>query len=154
IGWIHGVARRRLGDPHLAEDVTQAVFVILHRKSPQLAADKALVSWLHKTAWYATETALRDRRRRAGRETEAARIQMNERDADENRWEELAPILDELIDKLKADDRDAILLRYYRDMSFADVGREIGTTEEAARKRVERAVNKLRSLAEQRGLTM
>src|SRR3954470_20224221 len=74
VGWIYGVARRRLRDAHLAEDVSQAVFVLLHRKAPHFPADGALVNWLHRATWYASEVAARDERRRQQRETEAAML--------------------------------------------------------------------------------
>jgi RNA polymerase sigma factor (sigma-70 family) len=141
LGWVYGVARRRLRDAHLAEDVAQAVFVLLHRKAPQFAADSAMITWLHKAAWYASETAARTERRRRGRETEAAIMQQNAvTSTDPADWQHLAPLLDQLIAKLPRADREAILLRYYRDLPFADVAVQIGTTPDAARKRVDRAI--------------
>src|SRR5438067_7748021 len=70
IGWVYGVARRRLHDAHLADDVAQAVFVLLHRKSPKFPSDAAMMRWLHKAAWYSTEVAVRSARRRRQHETE------------------------------------------------------------------------------------
>src|SRR5688500_1026481 len=64
VGSIHGGARRRLRDSHVADDVAQAVFVLLHRKSPRFANARSLVAWLHRAAWYATEVAVRQERRR------------------------------------------------------------------------------------------
>jgi len=155
LGWVYGVARRRLRDAHLAEDVAQAVFVLLHRKAPQFAADSAMITWLHRAAWYASETAARSERRRRGRETEAAMLQQNSVDSsDPADWQQLAPLLDQLIGKLPRADREAILLRYYRDLSFAEVAAQIGTTPEAARKRVDRAIEKLRRLAVDQGAAL
>lgn len=154
IGWVFGVARRRVKDAHVAEDVAQAVFVLLHRKQPKFPNDRAMMRWLHRTARYATEVAVRNERRRRHRETEAAMMQPRSTDPDiTNEWEELAPILDELIGKLSRADREAVLLRYFRGMSFAEVGKELGTSEEAARKRVDRAIVRLRDFASRRGLT-
>ncbi len=150
--WVFGVARRRLRDSHMAEDVAQAVFILLHRKAPAFDADGAMINWLHKAAWYASENVIRQERRRKCRETEAAMLHTNQIPSDE--WSELAPILDDLIEKLSHTDREAILLRYYRDLTFAEVGEQIGSSEEAARKRVERAVEKLKRFVEQRGLTV
>jgi RNA polymerase sigma factor (sigma-70 family) len=149
LDWVYGLARRRLRDPHLADDVCQAVFVLLHRKGPQFTSDRALIAWLHKTAWYASQTAARSERRRHHHETEAAMQQSrsNKTPDPNDAWQELAPLLDELIGRLNVVDRQAVLLRYYRDLTFAQVAAEIGTTEDAARKRVDRAIDKLRQIA-------
>jgi RNA polymerase sigma factor (sigma-70 family) len=150
--WVYGLARRRLGDAHLAEDVAQAVFVLLHRKSPQFAADRAMTSWLYKTACYASDSAARAERRRKGRETKAAMSHPEATQlAETPEWQELAPMLDQLIGQLPRADREAILLRYYRDLSFADVAEQIGSTPDAARKRVERAIEKLRQMTAEKG---
>ncbi|HWB53798.1 MAG TPA: sigma-70 family RNA polymerase sigma factor, partial [Tepidisphaeraceae bacterium] len=100
-GWVYGMARRRLRDGQTAEDVTQAVFVLLHRKLPRFEADGALINWLHRAAWYATETTIRNQRRRQMRESEAATMRATTTDPAENeQWEELAPMLDRLIGRL------------------------------------------------------
>lgn len=155
LGWVYGLARRRLRDAHLAEDVAQAVFVLLHRKAPQFAADSAMISWLHRAAWYASETAARSERRRRGHEAEAAMLRPNTVDSSKPAdWQQLAPLLDRLIDRLPRADREAILLRYYRDLPFANVAAQIGTTPDTARKRVDRAIEKLRRLAADQGIAL
>ncbi len=155
IGWIFGVARRRVGDSHLAEDVAQAVFILLHRKAPAFADDRALVAWLHRTTFFASNVAARQRERRRKHETEAAmQRQMIEHSADDPQWSELAPLLDEMIERLRSDEREAILLRFYRQMTFAQIAAAIGSTEEAVRKRVTRAIDKLRQRAAAKGLTL
>ena len=113
VGWIHGVACRRLRDSHIADDVAQAVFILLHRKSPHFRSDRSLVAWLHRAAWYATEVAARNQRRRRHHETEAAMVRQQQMTAsDDPQWRELAPMLDELIERLSQADREAVLLRY------------------------------------------
>ena len=159
LGWIYGVARRGLGDSHRAEDIAQTVFVLLHRKAPRFAADAAMICWLHTATCYATKTIAREERRRKRREIEFATQRPGSTDnasaSDPNAadWQTLAPVLDEMVCQLSRVDREAILLRYYRDLTFVELGAEIGTTEEAARKRVDRALQKLRRLATRKGLT-
>jgi RNA polymerase sigma factor (sigma-70 family) len=153
LGWVYGLARRQLRDAHLAEDVAQAVFVLLHRKAPSFPADGALIRWLHKTAQYASQVAIRTERRRTQRETEAAMLKPQITETTDTSLE-LSPMLDDLVSRLSRSDREAILLRYYRDLSFAEVGNETGATPEAARKRVERAIEKLRIFAQKKGLSL
>ncbi len=130
----------------------------LYRGSESLLAKLsllALVAWLHRAAWYATEVAARKQRRQQRRETEAAMIRQQQLGlVDDPQWRELAPMLDELIERLAQADREAVLLRFYRQMTFAEVAAAISTTEEAARKRVERAVDKLRRMADGKGVVM
>jgi RNA polymerase sigma factor (sigma-70 family) len=154
IDWIYALAIRRLRDPHAADDVTQAVFVLLHRKSPRLPSDRAMIAWLHRTACYATLAAAKSNRRRKNHETRAAMLHPTTSTPDEPAWKDLAPILDDLITKLPRADRQAILLRYYRDMPYTDIAMEIGATPDAVRKRIERAIDKLRALAESRNLML
>lgn len=154
LGWIYGVARRRIRDAHLAEDIAQAVFILLHRKGPRFVEDRAMMGWLHKTTCYATAVAMKSLQRRRRRETRAAALvpQITQKPTDPP-WQELAPILDDLVGQLGRSDREAILLRFYGDLTFAQVGAKTGVTEEAARKRVQRALEKLRHLAAQRGMS-
>src|SRR5690348_14692344 len=72
IPWVYGMARRQVRDPHLADDITQAAFILLHRKAPNFPADGALIRWLHQTTWYAARVAQRNAARRKQRESEAA----------------------------------------------------------------------------------
>jgi RNA polymerase sigma factor (sigma-70 family) len=159
VGWVHGAARRRLRDSHLADDVAQAVFILLHRKGPPFSSDRALVAWLHRTTWYASEVADRSRRRQRRHEIEAFMLRSTDsqpvaaREHDKQ-WDELAPLLDRLIERLGRRDREAVLLRFYRQMTFAEVAAATETTEEAARKRVDRALEKLRGWAAREGVAV
>src|SRR5438874_3411768 len=164
VGWVHGAARRRLRDSHLADDVAQAVFILLHRKAPRFTTDRALIAWLHRTTWYASEVAARQRRRQRHHETEAAMLRQNAAGAaagesdphhgadDEPQWEQLAPLLDRLIERLGRRDREAVLLRFYKQMSYAQVAQAMQSSEDAARKRVDRALAKLRTWASRKGV--
>jgi hypothetical protein len=110
------------------------------------------MSWLHKTTRYAAASAIRSRVRRIRHESRAAVLRIEAVPAiNAGEWDGRLPMLDELVGRLSRADREVILLRYYRQMAFADVGVQIGTTAEAARKRVDRAVEKLRVIANQSG---
>jgi RNA polymerase sigma factor (sigma-70 family) len=154
LGWICSVARRRIHDVHLAEDVAQAVFIVLHRKAPRFGEDRAMMGWLHRTACYATAAAIKSRYRQRLHERQAALLAPPTTPAQsEPQWEQLAPMLDELVGQLPRPDRDAILLRFYRELTFPQIGAQTGVSEEAARKRVNRALEKLRHLAGRRGMS-
>ncbi len=155
VGWVSAVARRRLGDSHLADDVTQAVFILLHRKAPRFAGEGALVKWLHQSACHMTRNAIRSQKRRRNREHAAYLLQQQQyNSASSPEWMEIAPILDELILKLNESEREVILLRYYQQLTFADIGALTNISEDAARKRSDRAIEKLKTLVQAKGLTI
>lgn len=154
IAVVHGVARRQAGiDAHLADDVTQRVFVLLARKAPTLTGHATLVGWLYTAARLEALRAARTEARRRNRETQAADMNGPQDCAGaEPAWEKLQAVLDDAMSRLGAADREAVLLRYFSGRSFAEVGRALHISEEAARKRVDRAVEKLRALLEPRGI--
>lgn len=146
---VYAAALRQTGNPHLAEEVTQAVFLLLARKAASLSGEAILIGWLMKATRFAARDLLRSERRRLERETTA--YHMNEShpssipDADGGRlWDRIAPVLDGCLARLREADRNAILLRFFQNRSIADVGSSLGIAEEAARKRVTRALERLR----------
>lgn len=142
--WVYAMARRQLGDAHLAEDVTQAVFLLLARKSAGIRAESNLGPWLFGVTRYCVREAIRGRASRRRRETEAAQMRHAEEQPAPAVWEMIAPVLDDAVGQLRRGDREAIHLRFYQRKSLAEVGRLLGISEEAARKRVDRAVERLR----------
>ncbi len=153
--WVYSVARRRVRDSHLAEDVTQATFVVLARKASSLREQSVLSSWLFQVVRLTSFKALREEARRRRRETEAALRMQTSPSADEDQsWQELEPLLDESVARLRRGDRQALLLRFYERKSFAEVADALGSTEDAVRKRVSRAVEKLRGMLERRGVAL
>jgi RNA polymerase sigma factor (sigma-70 family) len=154
IAVVHGVARRQAGiDAHLADDVTQRVFVLLAQKASTLAAHTTLAGWLYTAARLESLKVARHEARRRDRETHAAVMNAPHASADAApAWDELQPLLDDAMSRLGAAEREAVLLRYFSSHSFAEVGRFLHISEEAARKRVDRAVDKLRALLGRRGL--
>jgi len=154
VDFVYSAALRMVCDSHLAEDVTQGVFVALAKNFAQLADRPVLSGWLHRTAQnIAAQTVRTDVRRRA-REQEA--VAMNELlSAEPNAlWEHIAPHLDAAIGELSEADRDALLLRYFERMSAREMAQTLGTSEDAAQKRVSRAVERLRDFFAKRGVTI
>jgi RNA polymerase sigma factor (sigma-70 family) len=152
VDFVYSAAQRMVCDSHLAEDVTQNVFVALAKQAPQLAARPVLSGWLHCTAQnIAAQTVRADVRRRA-REQEA--VAMNELLADESdaNWEQIAPHLDAALGELSESDRDALLLRYFERKSAQEMAQTLGISDTAAQKRVSRAVERLREFFSKRNV--
>ncbi|HEX3797918.1 MAG TPA: sigma-70 family RNA polymerase sigma factor [Verrucomicrobiae bacterium] len=140
------------GDAHLAEDVCQLVFADLARKADSLANCNALSSWLHVSARFAAAKLVRTEQRRRQRE-QATLAMPSTTPNSEPDWDQVRPILDETIAELDDADRDALSLRYFEKKPFTEVGSALGVSENAARMRVDRAVDKLRSRLALRGIT-
>ena len=154
INFVYSVALRLVsGDTQLAEDVTQTVFIALARNGRSLSKDVMLGGWLHQQAYHIAAKAVRGERRRQSREREAVEMHTLQDDSAAN-WRQIAPILDEAITQLDSDDRTAILLRFFEQRDFRTVGEVLGSTEDAARMRVNRALEKLRSLLTHRGVIL
>jgi RNA polymerase sigma factor (sigma-70 family) len=152
---VYAFALRRVGgDAHLAEDVTQMVFTALARKASSLTGRQTLGGWLCRTTHFAARDVVRVERRRRAREQEAQTMHESPDGPGANiDWEKLQPVLNETMGELNDDDRDAVWLRFFEGRSFAEVGARLRLTENAARMRVERALDKLHGLLAQRGAT-
>ena len=139
INFVYSTAFRLVGgDAHLAEDVTQMVFIGLARNARSLSGEVMLGGWLHQHTFHMATKSVRAERRRQSRESEAA--QMNAQHDDSGAGlREVAPLLDEAITQLGSEDRTAILLRFFEQRDFRAVGAALGSNEDAAQKRVARA---------------
>lgn len=140
---VFSVAKRRLGNASLAEDVTQSVFVRISQTPPPTTDEASVVSWLHRVTTNAAIDAWRAESRRREREQLASLMHINT-PCHSGGDAELAERLDEALNELRDIDRQAILLRYFRGHTMAEVGRLLGTSEDAAKMRVHRAVDSLR----------
>jgi RNA polymerase sigma factor (sigma-70 family) len=143
--------RQTGGDEHLAKDVVQLIFTDLARKAPSLSVSVILSGWLHRATIFAARQIRRGERRRREREHQA--VTMNATSSPtENDWRQIRPLLDEALDRLNKTDRDALLLRFFEQQSFAQIGANLGGSEDAARKRITRALEKLRAILQKHGV--
>jgi RNA polymerase sigma factor (sigma-70 family) len=152
VGLVYSSALRQVNQPHLAEEVTQSVFILLARKASSFRSNIILASWLFRTTRFAASRALRSETRRKIREQEA--FQMQELSNPDETWRVIAPVLDEALDDLSESDRNAVLLRFMGDKNLRETGLTLGISEDAAKKRVARALEKLRAFFQRRGFIM
>ena len=163
VNLVYSTARRFAGNPHHAEEITQAVFIILARKAGKLSPRAVLSGWLYQTTRLTAANFMKGEIRRQHREQEAYMQSIltepdwsrrSEAEADTAAWQQLAPHLDEAMGRLGETDRDAIVLRFFENKTAREVGAALKLTEAAAHKRVNRALEKLRKIFSKRGVTL
>ncbi|MFO1513220.1 MAG: sigma-70 family RNA polymerase sigma factor [Verrucomicrobiota bacterium] len=148
---VCSAAQRMVGDDHLAQDVTQNVFITLAQKARDIRPPQIVGGWLYNTTRHLAMHTVRGERRRREREEAAIAMQSSESHSDTDRViEQLEPALAEL----DADDRDTLVLRYLEDRNLREVGAEFGISEDAARMRANRALERLRTVLDRRGVTV
>jgi len=154
VNLVYSVALRLAnGDTHFAEDVTQTVFGDLAVMAPKLSEQVLLGGWLHQHTRFITTKILRAERRRRVRERQAVEMS-SQPDHTRANLAGIAPILDEAIGQLSTPDRAAIILRYFEQHDLRSVGEALGTTEDAAQKRLTRALEKLHAILTHRGVSL
>ncbi|MGD0746065.1 MAG: sigma-70 family RNA polymerase sigma factor [Verrucomicrobiota bacterium] len=154
---VYSAALRQVNSPDLAGDIAQGVFTDLARKARQVAEQmpvgNSLAGWLHRSTRYAALNLWRDTRRRLANERQAMeQLLINSESAPD--WERIRPMLDEALDSLGDEDREALLLRYFKNQDFRAVGLALGISDDTAQKRVSRAVERLREFFSKRNVTI
>lgn len=154
VNLVYSVALRHAQVPAHAEEITQAVFVILAQKAGSLGHLQILEGWLHETTRLTALRFLRGERRRQLREQEAYMESSLQTQPDTDAWKSFAPLLDEGMAQLNSKDRDALILRFFKDRSVREVAEAMGLKENAAQQRILRAVEKLRLFFSRRGVVV
>lgn len=151
---VYSAALRQVGgDAHLARDVAQMVFVDLARKAAGLAGRPVLAGWLYTSTCYAAAKLVRSEQRRRRREREAQVMEeLTCNDEPATDWSALRPVIDAAMRDLNERDREAVLLRFFENRGFAEIGERLRVGENGARMRVERALDKLHAALARRGI--
>jgi len=152
VNMVHSAALRKTGNPAAAEEITQAVFVILARKADELLRHPALSGWLYQATRLTAANFLRTEIRRTRREQEAC-MQALSNQTEPEIWPQIMPLLEDAMGRLGEKDRDALALRFFEGKSFQEIGAAFGVSENAARKRTNHALEKLRCCFSQGGVT-
>ena len=152
LGLVYSAALRQVKSSQLAEDIAQSVFTDLARNAQQLKPETILAAWLYQVTRRTALNVSRGEARRQAREQIA--VELADMNATSSDWTQIEPWLDEAMETLDEPDRAAILLRYFENKNLRDVGKTLGVGEDAAQKRVSRAVERLREFFSKRNVTI
>jgi RNA polymerase sigma factor (sigma-70 family) len=153
---VYSAVVRQVASADLAEEVSQSVFTDLARKAPSLAnklgENVTIAGWLYRGSRFAVSKHLRAEHRRRSRESQAMQ-DLEPASATPPDWERIRPLLDEAMAGLGEEDRQTLLLRFFQNQTFRTVGQALGISDDAAQKRVARALEKLRARLARHGIT-
>jgi RNA polymerase sigma factor (sigma-70 family) len=151
---VYSTALRQVGgDESTASDVVQTVFSDLACKARSLTGRASLAGWLYTSTHYAAAKAVRSEQRRRAREQKAFAMQQANDGESNSQWEQVQPILDRVMHELREEEREALVLRFFEQRDLHTVGQALGVSAEAARKRVDRSLEKLRSRLAKHGVS-
>ena len=154
VNLVYSAALRQVGNASAAEEITQAVFIILAKKARGLSQRTLLTGWLYQTTRLTATNFRRGEIRRQHREQEAGMQSLLNESEPADVWRQIAPLLDEAMGRLGEQDRNAVVLRFFENKDLRAVGTALGASEAAARMRVNRALEKLRNFFVKRGISL
>jgi RNA polymerase sigma factor (sigma-70 family) len=157
VNLVYSAALRQVRSPQLAQEIAQSVFADLARNAGKLSgaglqSARSVTPWLYAVTRRTAIDMIRKESRRQLREQIA--VEMNDMNATSADWTQIEPLLEDAMAALDETDRSAVLLRYFENKSLREVGEALGTNEDAAQKRVSRAVERLREFFSKRNITM
>lgn len=152
-GMVYHTALRQTGNPHAAEEASQVVFIALARKAGAISKQATLYGWLFRATRFAVLNHIRQNATRAQREKESITMP-SATDPNNSIWEEISPHLNDALEDLSSAEREAVMIRYFGNKSHKDVAEALGISEESARQRVSRALEKLRHIFARRGVAV
>jgi RNA polymerase sigma factor (sigma-70 family) len=152
VNLVYAAALRKTGNADAAGEITQAVFIILAQKAGRLSQRTILSGWLYQTTRLAAANFLRTEIRRVRREQEAY-MQSLANETEPELWTQMAPLLEDAMGQLGEKDRNAIALRFFEGKSFQEIGAAFGASENAAKKRVAHALEKLHRYFSKHGVS-
>ncbi len=141
---VYATCLRELASPSLAEDAAQVVFLLLARKAKALRPAPSLAGWLFNTARFVAKDVRKQEARRDRREQIVMQEMTQRQESPAPPWEQIEPLLNDALAALKPTEREAVLLRFFEGHSLAETGAALTLSEDAARMRVSRAVEKIR----------
>jgi RNA polymerase sigma factor (sigma-70 family) len=151
---VYAAAWRQIGEAHGARDIVQIAFAALAQQAQELCPRPSVLSWLYTTVHRRAANAKRGEWRRQNREREAMTTgDLPAWSGREPQWVHLRPVLDEAMHDLPEDDREAVLLRFFQGLSYPELANPLGVSEDGARKKVDRALDRLRGALAKRGIT-